>query len=71
MSVAPNIESMRRRDPPKTASHIASVARVPIIEIGSSNRIHGRVSRAGLLRVVAGLLLLIGLSLLVRALAGG
>ena len=32
------------------------------------NRIHGRVSRAGLLRVVAGLLLLIGLSLLARAL---
>jgi uncharacterized membrane protein YfcA len=35
------------------------------------NRLHGRISRAGLLRVVAGLLLLIGLSLLVRALAGG
>jgi uncharacterized membrane protein YfcA len=35
------------------------------------NRIHGRISRAGLLRVVAGLLLLIGLSLLARALAGG
>ena len=35
------------------------------------NRIHGRVSRAGLLRVVAGLLLLIGLSLLVRALVPG
>jgi hypothetical protein len=35
------------------------------------NRIHGRISRAGLLRVVAGLLLLIGLSLLVRALTGG
>lgn len=35
------------------------------------NRIHGRISRAGLLRVVAGLLLLIGASLLVRALAGG
>ena len=34
------------------------------------NRIHGRISRAGLLRVVAGLLLLIGLSLLARALAG-
>jgi uncharacterized membrane protein YfcA len=33
------------------------------------NRIHGRTSRAGLLRVVAALLLLIGLSLLVRALA--
>lgn len=33
------------------------------------NRIHGRTSRAGLLRVVAGLLLLIGLSLLVRAFA--
>ena len=33
------------------------------------NRIHGRVSRAGLLRVVAGLLLLIGLSLLARSLA--
>ena len=33
------------------------------------NRIHGRTSRAGLLRIVAGLLLLIGLSLLVRALA--
>ena len=33
------------------------------------NRIHGRTSRMGLLRVVAGLLLLIGLSLLVRALA--
>jgi uncharacterized membrane protein YfcA len=32
------------------------------------NRIHGRVSRAGLLRVVAGLLLLIGVSLLARAL---
>ena len=32
------------------------------------NRIHGRTSRAGLLRVVAGLLLLIGLSLLARAL---
>ena len=35
------------------------------------NRIHGRISRAGLLRVVAGLLLLIGVSLLARALAGG
>ena len=35
------------------------------------NRIHGRISRAGLLRVVAGLLLLIWLSLLARALAGG
>lgn len=35
------------------------------------NRVHGRISRAGLLRVVAGLLLLIGLSLLARALAGG
>jgi uncharacterized membrane protein YfcA len=35
------------------------------------NRIHGRISRASLLRVVAGLLLLIGLSLLARALAGG
>lgn len=34
-------------------------------------RIHGRLSRAGLLRAVAGLLLLIGLSLLARALAGG
>lgn len=33
------------------------------------NRIHGRVSRAGLLRVVASLLLLIGLSLLARSLA--
>jgi uncharacterized protein len=32
------------------------------------NRIHGRTSRAGLLRVVAGLLLLIGFSLLARAL---
>ena len=35
------------------------------------NRIHGRISRAALLRVVAGLLLLIGASLLARALAGG
>lgn len=35
------------------------------------NRIHGRISRGGVLRVVAGLLLLIGLSLLARALAGG
>ena len=35
------------------------------------NRIHGRISRAGLLRVVSGLLLLIGLSLLARASAGG
>jgi hypothetical protein len=35
------------------------------------NRIHGRISRTGLLRVVAGLLLLIGVSLLARALAGG
>jgi len=33
------------------------------------NRIHGRISRAGLLRVVAGLLCLIGLSLLARAFA--
>lgn len=57
--------------PPKTASHIASVAHVPIIEIGSSNRIHGRISREAVLRVVAALLLLIGVSLLVRALAGG
>ena len=32
------------------------------------NRIHGRISRAGLLRVVAGLLMLIGISLLARAL---
>jgi uncharacterized membrane protein YfcA len=31
------------------------------------NRIQGRISRAGLLRIVAGLLLLIGLSLLARA----
>ena len=38
LSVAPNIESMRRRDPPRTASHIASVAHVPIIEIGSGPR---------------------------------
>jgi uncharacterized membrane protein YfcA len=35
------------------------------------NRLQRRISRAGLLRVVAGLLLLIGVSLLVRALAGG
>ena len=35
------------------------------------NRIHGRISRAGVLQVVAGLLLLIGASLLARALAGG
>src|ERR1700752_1277566 len=35
LSVAPNIESMRRRDPPRTASHLASVAHVPIYEIGS------------------------------------
>jgi uncharacterized membrane protein YfcA len=33
------------------------------------NRIHGRVSRSGLQRVVAGLLLLIGLSLLARSIA--
>jgi len=33
------------------------------------NRIQGRISRAGLLRIVAGLLLLIGLSLLARVLA--
>ena len=31
------------------------------------NRIQGRISRAGLLRVIASLLLLIGLSLVVRA----
>jgi uncharacterized membrane protein YfcA len=35
------------------------------------NRLQTRISRAGLLRVVAVLLLLIGLSLLARALAGG
>ena len=35
------------------------------------NRLQTRVSRAGLLRVVAVLLLLIGLSLLARAFAGG
>ena len=35
------------------------------------NRIHGRISRAALQRLVAGLLLLIGLSLLARSLAGG
>jgi len=35
------------------------------------NRIHGRIPRASLLQVVAGLLLLIGVSLLARALAGG
>ena len=35
------------------------------------NRIHGSISRTGLLRVVSALLLLIGISLLVRALAGG
>lgn len=35
------------------------------------NRIHGRISRQGLLRVVSVLLLLIGASLLARALAGG
>src|SRR5262245_12460332 len=35
LSVAPNIESMRRRDPPRTASHLASVAHVPVYEIGS------------------------------------
>lgn len=35
------------------------------------NRVHGHISRAALLQVVAGLLLLIGLSLLARALAGG
>jgi hypothetical protein len=33
------------------------------------NRIHGRISRAGLLKFVAGLLFLIGLSLIARALA--
>jgi len=35
------------------------------------NRVQGRISRAGLLRVVSGLLLLIGVSLLWRAVAGG
>jgi len=35
------------------------------------NRIHGRISLAGLLRFVSILLLLIGVSLLARALAGG
>jgi uncharacterized membrane protein YfcA len=35
------------------------------------NRLQARISRAGLLRVVACLLLLIGASLLVRALPGG
>jgi uncharacterized membrane protein YfcA len=35
------------------------------------NRVQGRISRAGLLRVVSVLLLLIGASLLARALAGG
>ena len=35
------------------------------------NRIQARIARAGLLRVVAGLLLLIGVSLLARALSGG
>ena len=35
------------------------------------NRVQGRISRAGLLRVVSGLLLLIGVSLLWRAAAGG
>jgi uncharacterized protein len=35
------------------------------------NRLQTRISRGGLLRVVASLLLLIGLSLLARALAGG
>ena len=34
------------------------------------NRLQARISRAGLLRVVSGLLLLIGVSLLVRALTG-
>jgi hypothetical protein len=34
----------------------------------AGNRIHGRIPRAGVLRVVAGLILLIGLSLLARAL---
>ena len=36
LSVAPNIESMRRRDPPRTASQLASVAHVPVYGIGSS-----------------------------------
>ncbi|MBI1965710.1 MAG: sulfite exporter TauE/SafE family protein [Betaproteobacteria bacterium] len=35
------------------------------------NRIHGRISREAVLRVVAAVLLLIGVSLIVRALAGG
>jgi uncharacterized protein len=35
------------------------------------NRLQARISRGGLLRIVAGLLLLIGLSLLVRVLSGG
>ncbi len=35
LSVAPNIESMRRRDPPRTASHLASVAHVSRAGIGS------------------------------------
>lgn len=35
------------------------------------NRLHARISRAGLLRVVSGLLLLIGASLIARALFGG
>ncbi len=35
------------------------------------NRLHARISRIGLLRVVSGLLLLIGASLIARALSGG
>ena len=42
-----------------------------LADLWLGNRIHGRISRAGLLRVVAGLLLLIGASLLARVLAGG
>jgi uncharacterized membrane protein YfcA len=33
------------------------------------NRLHGRISRSGVLRIVAGLLLLIGVSLLARVFA--
>lgn len=49
----------------------AALAPFALAGVWAGNRLQARVSRAGLLRVVAVLLLAIGASLLARALAGG
>jgi uncharacterized membrane protein YfcA len=51
---------------------IAAAALLPVAALGlwAGNRLHGRASRQGLVRAVAALLLLMGVSLIARALQG-